>query len=141
MPILITAKVAGFRRCGIAHSDNTTSYPDDRFSAAQLRELQADPMLVVSVVSDTEVQPQHTDSEFDALRAEISRLTAELDTVTAKHDVRLQHADSQLDALRTEVARLSSELDIVTAERDTLKQAQTQAATSKDAKKSVKPES
>ncbi|KLU15432.1 HI1506-related protein [Xenorhabdus griffiniae] len=88
MPILITAKVADFRRCGIAHSDNTTSYPDDRFTAAQLRELQADPMLVVSVVNEADVQSPGADSQTQVagLTEEVSRLTTELDSVTAERD-------------------------------------------------------
>ncbi|NHB90756.1 HI1506-related protein [Photorhabdus cinerea] len=88
MPILITAKVAGFRRCGIAHSDNTTSYLDDRFTAAQLAELQADPMLVVSVVNEADVPSPGVDiqTQVAGLTEEVSRLTTELDTVTAERD-------------------------------------------------------
>jgi hypothetical protein len=129
MPILITAKVAGFRRCGIAHSDQTTTYPDDQFSAAQLRELQADPMLVVSVVSD-DVPPPSTDiqAQFVESRADVERLTTELKTVTAERD-----------ALQIEAAHLTTTLETVTAEYDALKQAQ--AAASKDTKKAVKTES
>ena len=47
--IIITAKKDGFRRCGIAHSKEPTEYPDDRFSAKELKVLQTEPMLVVEV--------------------------------------------------------------------------------------------
>ncbi|CDL80191.1 HI1506-related protein [Xenorhabdus cabanillasii] len=103
MPILITAKIDGFRRCGIAHSDKTTTYPDDRFTAVQLAELQADPMLVVSVVSDTDTPAQaDTQSCLDALTAEVSRLTHELDNMTQT----LGSVTAERDTLQNELAAL-----------------------------------
>lgn len=45
--ITITSKKNGFRRCGIAHAEVATSYEDDAFTAKQLKELQAEPMLTV----------------------------------------------------------------------------------------------
>lgn len=45
--IRITAKVNGFRRCGVAHSDVATDYDAVRFSKEQLEILKAEPMLVV----------------------------------------------------------------------------------------------
>ena len=48
--IQITSKRDGFRRCGVAHPKSTTQYPDNRFTAEQLKILQAEPMLVVQVV-------------------------------------------------------------------------------------------
>jgi len=48
--IRITAKKDGFRRCGIAHGKEPVEYPDDRFSPAQLKQLRAEPMLVVEVL-------------------------------------------------------------------------------------------
>ncbi|PHM47092.1 HI1506-related protein [Xenorhabdus miraniensis] len=88
MPVLITAKVDGFRRCGLAHRDITTSYADDHFTAAQLAELQAEPMLVVSVVSegDGPSQPADTQMQIAGLTDEVSRLTNALDSVTAERD-------------------------------------------------------
>lgn len=52
--ITIASKKEGFRRCGVAHSQTPTSYPDDRFTAEELQTLQAEPMLVVTVGSDLE---------------------------------------------------------------------------------------
>lgn len=49
--IRITAKQEGFRRCGVNHPATTTEYPDSRFSAKELKILQAEPMLVVDVVA------------------------------------------------------------------------------------------
>lgn len=50
--IRITSKRNGFRRCGVEHSNQAVAYPDGRFSAEQLKRLQADPMLVVEVIQD-----------------------------------------------------------------------------------------
>lgn len=47
MPIVITSKKDGFRRCGLAHPARPTEHPDDRFTEAQLHALKTEPMLVV----------------------------------------------------------------------------------------------
>ncbi|CDH07230.1 conserved hypothetical protein [Xenorhabdus bovienii str. oregonense] len=108
MPVLITAKINGFRRCGIGHSDITMSYPDDRFTAAQLAELQAEPLLVVTVVSEAAGASQSDDSlsRLDALTAEISRLTNELAAVTPTLDT----VTAERDTLKKELAELNKEM-------------------------------
>lgn len=50
--IRITAKQDGFRRCGIAHPAAPTDYPDDRFTALELEQFKAEPLLVVETVKD-----------------------------------------------------------------------------------------
>lgn len=52
MIIRITARRAGFRRCGIAHPAEPTDYPFDRFSESELKKLQAENMLIVEVLDD-----------------------------------------------------------------------------------------
>lgn len=52
--ITIASKKEGFRRCGVAHSQTQTSYPNDRFSEADLKALQDEPMLVVTISADPE---------------------------------------------------------------------------------------
>ena len=49
--IRITAKREGFRRAGITHPTTPTEYPLERFAPEQLEALQAEPMLVVDLVS------------------------------------------------------------------------------------------
>lgn len=49
--IRITSKQAGFRRCGVAHPAAPTDHADNTFTAAQLKQLQAEPMLVVEIVA------------------------------------------------------------------------------------------
>ena len=46
----ITSKRNNFRRCGVAHPDTPTLYPDDRFSEEELEILEAEPMLTVEHV-------------------------------------------------------------------------------------------
>ena len=48
--IRISSKREGFRRCGIAHTVEPVEYPDDRWSADELRRLQGEPMLTVDVI-------------------------------------------------------------------------------------------
>ncbi len=50
--IIITAKKDGFRRCGVAHSARPVEHKDDAFTPEQLAELQAEPMLVVELVTE-----------------------------------------------------------------------------------------
>lgn len=52
--IIITAKKDGFRRCGMAHNAKPVQHQDDAFTPAQLKQLQAEPMLVVDLVADDE---------------------------------------------------------------------------------------
>ncbi len=54
MPIRITSKKDGFRRCGVAHSSTPTEYPDGRFSKEEIETLLAEPMLVVEVLPSPE---------------------------------------------------------------------------------------
>lgn len=58
--IRIKSKKAGFRRCGVAHADQWTEYPDARFSADQVTTLKAEPMLSVEIVKNPAA---HTDKE------------------------------------------------------------------------------
>ncbi len=47
MSISITSKREGFRRCGVAHSKEPTTYKDGQFSEDELKILKAEPMLEV----------------------------------------------------------------------------------------------
>ncbi|MDL2320767.1 hypothetical protein LJC47_00255 [Desulfosarcina sp. OttesenSCG-928-B08] len=48
--IRITSKKEGFRRAGVAHSRTPKEYPDEAFTAEQLKQLKAEPMLVVELI-------------------------------------------------------------------------------------------
>lgn len=52
--VRIKSKRQGFRRCGIAHPSSWVEYPDSRWSRSELARLQADPMLIVEIVEDSQ---------------------------------------------------------------------------------------
>ncbi|CNJ92092.1 Uncharacterised protein [Yersinia mollaretii] len=74
MPIQITAKRDGFRRCGMAHSDKTQTYADGHFSPAMLAELKAEPMLVVSHVTEGQLENSDQSKELVQALAHIENL-------------------------------------------------------------------
>ena len=47
MQITISSVDGPFRRCGITHTKEPVTYPDDQFSEDELKTLEAEPMLVV----------------------------------------------------------------------------------------------
>jgi hypothetical protein len=53
--IRVTAKRAGFRRCGVAFASTATDFPASKFTADQLKRLQAEPMLVVQTLDSAQV--------------------------------------------------------------------------------------
>ncbi|EQB2066965.1 TPA: hypothetical protein PXJ50_001676 [Yersinia enterocolitica] len=78
MPIQITAKRDGFRRCGMAHSDKTQTYADGHFSPSVLAELMAEPMLVVSYVPDGQAENTDQSEELKKALAHIETLNGQL---------------------------------------------------------------
>jgi hypothetical protein len=50
--IRITSTQDGFRRAGISHPAGPVDYADDAVTPAQLKQLQAEPKLVVELVAD-----------------------------------------------------------------------------------------
>ncbi|HEI8485886.1 HI1506-related protein [Morganella morganii] len=85
MPVTITAKVNGFRRCGIAHPDTATTYPDDHFTKAQLDELQAEPMLVVSLGAPVTGADTAAEKQIAALKAEVRTLNLQAEQLAAEN--------------------------------------------------------
>ncbi|MEC5319305.1 HI1506-related protein [Brenneria populi subsp. brevivirga] len=109
MPVQITAKRDGFRRCGIAHREKTTTYPDDHFTADQLATLESEPMLVVVRVSDKQASGKDAVQDLAAAQARI----VELETAS-------KQAVADNDELKAELATVQGNLTAVTAERDAL---------------------
>lgn len=101
MPIQITAKRDGFRRCGIAHSETTTTYPDGHFTDTQVRELEAEPNLVVIQIAKGATDDSQQLALVDA-------------------GVRIADLEAVVLQLNTNTAELQVKLDSVTAERDEL---------------------
>jgi len=65
MPIMISAKRDGFRRCGIRHSLQSRVYADDHFNTEQLLQLLHEPMLNVEIVEDILAQDMDGESELE----------------------------------------------------------------------------
>jgi hypothetical protein len=62
--IRIKSKRHNFRRCGIAHPKEAVEYPDKRFTPAELAILQAEPNLVVEIVSKKQPDPPAAAAEI-----------------------------------------------------------------------------
>ncbi|MFX2607062.1 HI1506-related protein [Enterobacter mori] len=118
----ITAKRDGFRRCGIAHSEKTTTYPLGRFTAKELEQLQNEPQLVVAIRNkdETSTSLHFQQSRIIELEAVVETLSADL---TAEHtksaglQSQLDVLTSELDGEQRKVAQLLADMD---AERNTV---------------------
>lgn len=72
--IQIVSKKDGFRRAGIAHPSTPKNYPDDFFSEAQLAEIKAEPMLVISRLPDL---PEPDETEIAQAREHLAGLNVD----------------------------------------------------------------
>ncbi|EKN3723871.1 TPA: hypothetical protein PXJ53_003308 [Yersinia enterocolitica] len=95
MPIQITAKRDGFRRCGIAHSDKTQTYADGHFSPSVLAELMAEPMLVVSYVPDGQAENTDQSEALKQALAQIMEIQGSMITLQARNQ-ELENSQQQL---------------------------------------------
>ncbi|MGK3122909.1 hypothetical protein ACCY16_02140 [Candidatus Pantoea formicae] len=126
--ITITAKRNNFMRCGVAHKDTPVTWEDGAFTDAQIRDLKAEPMLVVydgaqvpkGNLDDALVQLQ---AKNDALQDQVTSLTSEL--VTQQNYVTNLTADktalqANIDGLSGDKTALQATIDTLTGEKDTL---------------------
>lgn len=128
MPIQITAKRDGFRRCGIAHSEITQTYADDHFSADDLNVLEKEPQLIVVKVANV---PDITEDDGKALllaqnriaelEAGITQLSADAATLKTNGENALGEANDKLSALQTELDTANTTLAEQVNEIDALK--------------------
>lgn len=58
--IRITCSSEGFIRCGAVHPKGTTDYPDDKFSAQEIKLMQRDPKLQVEIIEE-KIEPSEKD--------------------------------------------------------------------------------
>lgn len=123
MPVTITAKVNGFRRCGIAHPDTATTYPDDHFTKAQLDELQTEPMLVVSLgAAPVTGADTAAEKQIAALKAEVISLKAAAESL--QHDNNclkgvIENLNGRTDHLTEENTALQAERAALREQKDT----------------------
>ncbi|WCG83807.1 HI1506-related protein [Pectobacterium sp. A5351] len=129
MPIQITARVDGFRRCGMAHSAKTQTYPDDHFTATALAVLENEPQLIVVRVSgDAE--------KSDGAARQLSAALEKLDAAGKASAVLAGERDSlktRVAALERDVASANTTIETVSAERDALQESNTALTTERDA--------
>lgn len=89
MTITIRSRREGFIRCGIRHTVAAKEYPNDRFSAAELDRLMADPMLVVFVTQgedETEVfKPEDIADPAKMSFAELKKLAKDMGLQTPRN--------------------------------------------------------
>lgn len=107
MPIQITAKRDAFRRCGMAHSDKTQTYADGHFSQAELAELQAEPMLVVTLVTEGQATTLEQGEALTAALAKNAALTERNEALLAEVQRRADNEDAllaQVEALTLQLA-------------------------------------
>ncbi|MCW2480490.1 HI1506-related protein [Candidatus Symbiopectobacterium sp. NZEC135] len=130
MPIQITARTDGFRRCGMAHSAKTQTYPDDHFTAAELAVLEGEPQLIVVRVSGDAV----ADVDAEAVLAKARGCIATLEANALKYVEQITSLNERLDALSGECHALKESNTALTSERDAL-QAQLAATDTAKAKK------
>lgn len=98
MPIQITARREGFRRCGIAHSAKATTYEDGHFTPKQLAELENDPQLVVvRITAGAATDAQGLDKQLTLARETITRQEQELVTLKSQFDDAQKAIASQQD--------------------------------------------
>ncbi|MGO2354641.1 MAG: HI1506-related protein [Marinomonas foliarum] len=62
MQVTIKSSIKGFRRAGMAHSNESVSHPDGTFTAAQIKQLQAEPRLTVTIKGDASATTDSSNS-------------------------------------------------------------------------------
>ncbi|MBC3228354.1 HI1506-related protein [Serratia fonticola] len=106
MPIQITARREGFRRCGIAHSEKTKTYPDGFFTEKQLKELEKESQLIVVRIDDSKPAviaggPALEDVLADHL--ELQRRASIIEALSEQLAIEIDHGASlqqELEALK-----------------------------------------
>ncbi|EOW2415329.1 TPA: HI1506-related protein [Yersinia enterocolitica] len=104
MPIQITAKRDGFRRCGMAHSDKTQTYADGHFSPSVLAELQAETMLVVSYVPEGQLDNTDRNEELRQALDQVLEIQSSMITLQARNqelEAGLRQLSEDADALKS----------------------------------------
>ena len=102
--IEIKSMQEGFRRCGVAHSETAIQYSGDHFTDEQLKELKAEPMLVV-----TEVPGCTTEEDREVFeRQTVKDLKASLDQLEIEYPVNAKKAEL-IDLIMLNTAWVSEE--------------------------------
>ncbi|GKW40699.1 HI1506-related protein [Pectobacterium odoriferum] len=129
MPVQITARVDGFRRCGMAHSAKSQTYPDDYFTASQLAVLESEPQLIVVRVSGDKATNSDAATELSVAR----KLIAKLEANVMKGVDEISTCNERLDAVMGECHALKESNAALTTERDALQESNAALAVERDA--------
>lgn len=109
MSIRITSSIAGFRRAGVAHPAVPTLYPNDHFTPEQIRQLEAEPRLVVEHIEDPAQAGGDPDPQGTVGTAGVSEsMTGHIDGVVNADGTQQDLAELKVDELRD----LAKELEI-----------------------------
>lgn len=121
--IYIIAKRHGFYRCGVAHSDTLTEWPDNHFTAEQIAQLEAEPMLIVTRKAPQVATQQTADEQITKLKHAV------IDANACCDDLRAQLAEQQADADAREalITKLKKDVIDANARADELETALAQA--------------
>lgn len=65
MQVIIKSSINGFRRAGMAHSKESATHPDGTFTPAQIKQLQAEPRLTVTIKGDASDKTDSSNSNPD----------------------------------------------------------------------------
>ena len=126
MPIQITARRDGFRRLGLAHSSNSTTWPDDKFTEGELHILENDPNLIVIRLQDMPDNTGNSEAvsslavERDSLKVRVSELEAVVLQLNQDGDT----LKKQLASANGTVTELGAERDVLRQELEAIKAAQ-----------------
>ncbi|MEQ9908149.1 HI1506-related protein [Pectobacterium odoriferum] len=131
MPVQITARVDGFRRCSMAHSAKTQTYPDDHFTAAALAVLENEPQLIVVRVSG---DAEKSDGTAKQLSSALEKLKAAEKASAVLVDERDSLKTCVAD-LERDIASVNTAVETVSAERDALKESNAALTIERDALK------
>ncbi|AIK14263.1 hypothetical protein GZ59_24660 [Pectobacterium atrosepticum] len=129
MPIQITARNDGFRRCGMAHSAKTQTYADDHFTAVQLTVLENDPQLIVVRVSGDVEKNRDTAKQLSAALEKLKTAEKASAALIGERDA----LKTRVADLGRDIASANAAIEAVSAERDVLRESNTALTTERDA--------
>lgn len=117
--ITITAKRNGFMRCGVAHKDTPVIWKDGAFSAAQIAELKAEPMLVV--YDGAQVPQGQLEEGLIQLKTENSQLKDQVEKLTTEmtaQQASVKTLADENDDLQQSIAQLTADKDALQKQVD-----------------------
>ncbi|MFJ5441751.1 HI1506-related protein [Pectobacterium sp. CHL-2024] len=118
MPVQITARSEGFRRCGMAHSAKTQTYPDDHFTAAQLTVLEGEPQLIVVRVTANAEKSSDTAKQLSGALEKLKAAEKASAVLVCERDA----LKTRVADLERDIASANAAVETVSAERDALRE-------------------